>query len=194
MATTQDIRKAATDTAFAAAGVADITAEKIGHLVAEAPGRFEQLRNTDPKALGEKVTQRAKETQATVTTKVTAFVGTLDTDVKKLGQTAQEIALQGVGQAVTVAAKAGETFDKLAERGRTAVQNWRGEAAEELNEIAVAVEPTTEPAAEPATEQKAQDDAGATGDDAKPAAARRTAAAARKPAAKKPESKDGAEQ
>ncbi|MBB4892045.1 gas vesicle protein [Streptomyces olivoverticillatus] len=190
MATTQDIRKAATDTAFAAAGVADITAEKIGHLVAEAPSRFEQLRNTDPKALGEKVTQRAKETQATVTTKVTAFVGTLDTDVKKLGQTAQEIALQGVGQAVTVAAKAGETFDKLAERGRTAVQNWRGEAAEELNEIAVAVEPATEPAA---AEQQAQDDAGATGDDAKPAAARRTAAA-RKPAAKKPEAKDGAEQ
>ncbi|GAA3051168.1 hypothetical protein GCM10020000_35430 [Streptomyces olivoverticillatus] len=37
MATTQDIRKAATDTAFAAVGVADITAEKIGHLVAEAP-------------------------------------------------------------------------------------------------------------------------------------------------------------
>ncbi|UQI48539.1 hypothetical protein M1P56_31580 [Streptomyces sp. HU2014] len=201
MATTEDIRKVATDTAYAAAGAADLTAEKIGQLVAEAPERFQQLKNTDPKAVQEKVTQRAKEAQATASAKFAEIVGALDTDFKKLSQTAQDLALQGVGQAVGVAAKAGETYEKLAERGRVAVQTWRGEVAEEVTDIAVAIEPDS---AKPADEQagtradaQADDDATAPQEgtdeaaDSKPAARKTTA---RKTTAKKADAKAGDEQ
>ncbi|MBB5117856.1 hypothetical protein AF335_10420 [Streptomyces eurocidicus] len=200
MATTEDIRKVATETAYAAAGAADLTAEKIGQLVAEAPERFQQLKNTDPKVVRERVTQKAKEAQATASAKFTEITATLDTDFKKLTQTAQDLALQGVGQAVGVAAKAGETYEKLAERGRVAVQTWRGEAAEEVADIAVAIEPDSakpaeekpgaEPAAEAGTEapQEGTDEADA---DSKPAARRTTA---RKTPVKKADAKAGEEQ
>ncbi|GHF45671.1 hypothetical protein GCM10010218_28600 [Streptomyces mashuensis] len=201
MALTQDIRKAATDTGYAAAGAVDLAAEKVGQLVAEAPGRIEQLRSTDPKAVGERVTQQAKEVQERVGAKVTEFLASLDTDLKKLGQNAQDLALQGVGQAVGLAAKGGEKFEQLAERGRTAVKTWRGEAAEEISEIAVAVEPGSDTGSDAKSEQsgqgdkaeaakadtkagdKAEDKADDKADD-KPAA-RRTTAARKAPAAKK---------
>ncbi|MEU7107656.1 hypothetical protein ABZ951_21775 [Streptomyces sp. NPDC046215] len=213
MATTQDIRKVATDTAYAAAGAADLTAEKIGQLVAEAPERFGQLRKTDPKAVQEKVTLRAKEAQATVSAKFTVLAEALDSDLKKLSQTAQDLALQGVGQAVGYAARAGEQYEKLAERGRVAVKTWRNEAAEEVTEIAVAIEPESAraaqdgpaggtaardeaPAGAPAADETATDEAAtgetATGESAdaegaaKPAAKKTTA---RKPAAKKTDAK-----
>ena len=71
---------------------------------------------------------------------------TLDTDLKKLGETAQDLALRGVGVAAEYAVKARETYEKVAEHGEQAVRTWRGEAAEEIAEIAVAVEPEpTEP-------------------------------------------------
>lgn len=178
MAITQDIRKAAIDNGYAAAGALDLGAEKIGQFVTEAPGRLEQLRKTDPKALGERVTKGAKEAQEQITTKATAFFGSLDTDVKKLGQTGQDLLLQGVGLAVAGVAKAGETRDRLAERGREAVKTWRGEQGGEAREIPVATEPgTDEPAPRTgAAEDKAEEPA------AKPAARR---AATRKPAARK---------
>ncbi|MEX2984783.1 hypothetical protein [Streptomyces sp. C36] len=205
MAITQDIRKAATDTAYAAAGAADLTAEKIGQLVVEAPERIEKLRNTDPKALGDRFTQRAKQVQTQVTTKAGEIAGTLDADAKKLGQAAQDLTLQAVGQAVALAAQAGEKFEELAERGREAVKTWRGEAAEELSEIAVAVEPDSDEQAardkqakdEQAKDEQAKDEPAAKqepaaeGDaDAKPAG-RKTPA--RKPAAtaKKADAKTG---
>lgn len=201
MATTEDIRKVATETAYAAAGAADLTAEKIGQLVAEAPERFQQLKNTDPKVVRERVTQKAKEAQATASAKFTEITSTLDTDFKKLTQTAQDLALQGVGQAVGVAAKAGETYEKLAERGRVAVQTWRGEAAEEVADIAVAIEPeSAKPAeekagaeqADAAAPQEGTDEADANADaDSKPAARRTTA---RKTPAKKTDAKAGEEQ
>ncbi|MEU1377919.1 hypothetical protein ABZ442_30345 [Streptomyces triculaminicus] len=200
MAITQDIRKAATDTAYAAAGAADLTAEKIGQLVVEAPERIEKLRNTDPKALGDRFTQRAKQVQTQVTTKAGEIAGTLDADAKKLGQAAQDLTLQAVGQAVALAAQAGEKFEELAERGREAVKTWRGEAAEELSEIAVAVEPDSDEQAardKQAKDEQAKDESAAKqepaaeGDaDAKPAG-RKTPA--RKPAAtaKKADAKTG---
>ncbi|MFI0741973.1 hypothetical protein ACH4PU_28475 [Streptomyces sp. NPDC021100] len=184
--TTQDIRKAATDTAYAAAGAADLAAEKLGQVVAEAPGRLEQLRKTDPKELGGRVGKQAKEAQTQVTAKVTGLVGSLDGDLKKLGQTAQDLALQGVGQAVGLAARGGETFEKLAERGREAVRAWRGEQPADVAEIPVATEPSDQSATAgdsdetgkaAASEKADQSDAK---DDAKPAArksgTRRTAA------------------
>lgn len=195
MAITQDIRKTATDTAYAAAGAADLAAEKIGQLVTEAPERFEQLRNTDPKVLGERVTRQAKQVQTQVTAKFTEIVGTIDTDAKKLGQTAQDLAGQGVGQALTIAAQAGEKFEELVERGRTAVKTWRGEAAEEISEIAVAVEPDPEPAKSTngdeakAKEEGQPTEAGASEADDKAAGTRKPAA--RKPAAKKADARTG---
>ncbi|MFI9721262.1 hypothetical protein ACIHFE_16710 [Streptomyces sp. NPDC052396] len=180
MAITQDIRKATIDTAYAAAGAADLTAEKLGQLAAEAPARLEQLRRTDPRELGQRVTKGAKEAQAQFSDKAIRMVGSLDTDLKKLGQQVQDLALQGVGAAVGYAARAGETRDKLAERGREAVKTWRGEPAAPAAETPVATEPAaaeakTEPADEP------QEDA------ARPAARKTTA---RKPAAKRAEPKE----
>ncbi|KNB51405.1 hypothetical protein [Streptomyces caatingaensis] len=177
MAITQDIRKAATDTAYAAAGAADLAAEKLGQVVAEAPARFEQLRRTDPKALGDRVSRSAKEAQERVTAKVGELAQTLDGDLKKIGQTVQDLALQGVGQAVGLAAKGGETFEKLAERGREAVKTWNGEQpAKETAEIPVATEPKEQAAAEDAKDAKDAEDAEHTknGEAEKPAA-RKTA-------------------
>ncbi|WP_058045682.1 hypothetical protein [Streptomyces roseifaciens] len=200
--TTQDIRNAATDTAYAAAGAADLTAEKLGQLITEAPERIEQLKKTDPKAVQERVTRQAKEAQATLTAKFTEIVGTLDSDVKNLGQTAQDLALKGVGQAVGYAAAAGEQFEKLAERGRTAVKQWRGDVADEFQDIAVAIEPEAEtagPEAGKAAEDKTAGDKpaeAASGDAApddagdKPAAARK-APAKKTAAAKKADAKTG---
>ncbi|MEV0281585.1 hypothetical protein AB0I22_35085 [Streptomyces sp. NPDC050610] len=181
MAIAEDIRKTLTDPKplYAAAGAADATAEKLGQLIAEAPGLIAELRETDPKAVQERVTKQAKEAQVTVQTKVTEVFGSLDTDLKKWRDTAQDLALQGVGQAVGYAAKAGETYEKLAERGREAVQTWRGEAADEVAEIAVAIEPDPE-------ESAAQD---GTKDEAKGEAKSESAApqaSAKKPAARKP--------
>ncbi|MBC2875026.1 MULTISPECIES: hypothetical protein [Streptomyces] len=190
--TTQDIRKAATDTAYAAAGAADLAAEKLGQVVAEAPGRLEQLRKTDPKELGGRVGKQAKEAQAQVTAKVTGLVGSLDGDLKKLGQTAQDLALQGVGQAVGLAARGGETFEKLAERGREAVRVWRGEQPADVAEIPVATEPSDDAEAAGKEEKEAKAATANQGakDDAKPAA--RKSGTKRTAAAKKADDTDAA--
>lgn len=203
MAITDDLRKTLSDPTplYFAAGTADLAfqqAKKVPGLVeqlrAEAPARFEAVRNTDTKAVQEKAQARVKETQArvketqeTLQAKVTEFLATLDGDIKKLGSTidadlkkfgesAQDFALRGVGVAAEYAVKARETYEKVAEHGEQAVKTWRGEAAEEIEDIAVAVEPKAEPvqvkeAAKPAAP--------------KPAEAKAEPAPAKKPAAKK---------
>ncbi|MBT2364858.1 hypothetical protein J7E88_05860 [Streptomyces sp. ISL-10] len=184
MAITDDLRKTFSDPTplYFAAGTADLAVQQakkvpalFEQLAAEAPGRIEAVRNTDPKAVQEKVTAQAKEAQATVQAKVTEVLGSIDTDLKKLGESAQDLALRGVGVAAEYVVKARETYEKVAEHGEQTVRAWRGEAAEEITEIAVAVEPEpAKPAAKPAeakTETK------------KPAPARKPVA--RKPAAKK---------
>ena len=193
MAITDDLRKTLTDPTplYFAAGTADLAVQQarkvpalIEQLAAEAPGRFEAVRNTDPKAVQEKVTTQAKEAQAAVQTKVAEVIGSLDTDLKKFGETAQDFALRGVGVAAEYAVKARETYEKVAEHGEQTVRAWRGEAAEELTEIAVAVEP--EPASEKAAaDKKAQPAASVAAEPkAEKPAARRTTTA-RKPVAKK---------
>ncbi|MCD9880323.1 hypothetical protein [Streptomyces guryensis] len=199
MAITDDLRKTLSDPTplYFAAGTADLAlqqAKKVPGIVeqlrAEAPARFEAVRTTDPKAVQEKAQARAKEasakvkeTQESLQAKVTDFLATLDGDIKKLGSTidadlkkfgesAQDFALRGVGVAAEYAVKARETYEKVAEHGEQAVKTWRGEAAEEIEELAVAVEPKAEP-----VEVKT--------DAAKPAEATATPAAAKKPAAKK---------
>lgn len=155
MAITDDIRKAATDPTplYFLAGTADLAvqqAKKVPGIVeqirAEAPGRIDTVKNIDPNAVQEKATARAKEAQETLQAKVTEFLGTLDTDLKKFGESAQDFALRGVGVAAEYAVKARETYEKVAEHGEQTVRTWRGEAAEEIEDFAIAVEPNAEPA------------------------------------------------
>ncbi|WP_328669812.1 hypothetical protein [Streptomyces sp. NBC_00328] len=154
MAITDDIRKAATDPTplYFLAGTADLAvqqAKKVPGIVeqirAEAPGRIDTVKNIDPNAVQEKATARAKEAQETLQAKVTEFLGTLDTDLKKFGESAQDFALRGVGVAAEYAVKARETYEKVAEHGEQTVRTWRGEAAEEIEDFAIAVEPNAEP-------------------------------------------------
>ncbi|MGW7524744.1 hypothetical protein [Streptomyces sp. NPDC054783] len=164
MAITDDLRKTLSDPTplYFAAGTADLAlqqAKKVPALVeqlrAEAPARIEAVRNTDPKAVQEKAAARAKEAQETLQTKVNEFLGTLDVDLKKLGEQAQDLALRGVGVAAEYAVKARETYEKVAEHGEQAVKGWRGEAAEEIEDFAIVVEGRPEPAeAEAADEPK----------------------------------------
>lgn len=155
MAITDDLRKTFSNPTplYFAAGTADLAlqqAKKVPALVeqlrAEAPARIEAVRNTDPKAVQERATVRVRETQENLQNKVGELFGSLDTDLKKLGENAQDLALRGVGIAAEYAVKARETYEKVAEHGEQAVRTWRGDAAEGIEDIAVAVEP---PAAEP---------------------------------------------
>ncbi len=192
MAITDDLRKTLSDPKplYFAAGTADLAlqqAKKVPALVeqlrTEAPARIEAVRNTDPKAVQERVTVRVRETQETLQTKARTkaneLFGTIDTDLKKLGETAQDLALRSVGVAAEYAVKARETYEKLAEHGEQAVKTWRGEAAESIEDIAVAVEPPAEP--KPASAPVGTEPAEAK----KPAAATKKAPAPRKATAKK---------
>ena len=172
MAITDDIRKAVSDPTplYFLAGAGDLAlqeAKKVPGIVeqlrAEAPARIEAVRGTDPKAVQEKAAARAKEASAkakeaqeSLQARVGEFIATLDGDIKKLGTTidadlkkfgesAQDFALRGVGVAAEYAVKARETYEKVAEHGEQAVKTWRGEAAEEIEELAIAVEPNAEP-------------------------------------------------
>ncbi|MFJ6572316.1 hypothetical protein ACIQNU_33410 [Streptomyces sp. NPDC091292] len=182
MAITDDLRKTFADPTplYFAAGTADLAyqqAKKVPELVeqlrAEAPARIDAVRNTDPKAVQDKATARAKEVQETLQAKVTEFISTLDTDFKKLGESAQDLALRGVGVAAEYAVRARETYEKVAEHGEEAVKTWRGDAAGEILEVAEAVEPKSESVQVKAVPVK----------DEKPAPA--PAASAKKPVAKK---------
>ncbi|MFD9213969.1 hypothetical protein ACFVY9_12825 [Streptomyces sp. NPDC059544] len=203
MAITDDLRKTLTDPTplYFAAGTADLAVQQarkvpalIEQLRAEAPGRIDAVRETDPKAVQAKVVAQAREAQATVQAKVTEVLGNLDTDLKKLGENAQDLALRSVGVAAEYAVRARETYEKVAEHGEQAVKAWRGEAAEEIAEIAVAVEPKAEPKPQPKAEApKPPNGAAKTQTAPKPAAGaedRKPAPpAARKPAPRKPVAK-----
>ncbi|MEU8700123.1 hypothetical protein AB0C61_21145 [Streptomyces sp. NPDC048680] len=206
MAITDDLRKTLTDPTplYFAAGTAELAVQQarkvpalIEQLRAEAPERIEAVRNTDPKVVQEKVTGQAKEAQATFQAKVTEVIGAFDTDLKKLGESAQDLALRSVGVAAEYAVRARETYEKVAERGEQTVRTWRGETAEEIVEIAVVVEPRKEsepdakagskPQAKAETPQAKAETKAAPKPVAKPAPASASAkkAPARKPAAKK---------
>ncbi|GAA2425702.1 hypothetical protein ACFPFX_01695 [Streptomyces mauvecolor] len=193
MAITDDLRKTLTDPTplYFLAGTADIAgqqAKKVPALIekiqAEAPERIEAVRRTDPKAVQEKAATRVKEVQAAVTTRANEFLGALDGDLKKLGENAQDLALRGVGVLAEYAVKAREGYDSVAEHGQEVVKQWRGEAADEIVEIATAVEPKDEAPAQ--GEAPAQDEAASADSDSgsadKPVAKK---AAPRKAAAKK---------
>ncbi|MDQ8704796.1 hypothetical protein RCO28_20200 [Streptomyces sp. LHD-70] len=193
MAITDDIRKTFSDPTpfYFAAGTADLAVQQakkvpalIEKLQAEAPARFEAVRSTDPKEVQEKATAAAKEAQESLQAKVSEVLGSLDTDIRKFGETAQGLALRGVGVAAEYAVKAREKYEEVAEHGELAVKVWRGEAADEIEEIAAAVEPQSDTKAEAktetGTEAKSETAAArpvAVEDESKPAAAKNTATA-----------------
>ncbi|MGW6974490.1 hypothetical protein [Streptomyces sp. NPDC054952] len=191
MAIADDLKKTLTDPTplYFAAGTADLAVQQakkvpgfIEQLRAEAPARIEAVKNTDPKV----VQERAKGAQEAVTAKVAEVFGAIDP--KKLGETAQDLALRGVGVAAEYAVRAKETYDKVAEHGEQAVRAWRGELTDEIVDIAEVVEPAapakSEPAAEPVAADASADapaDASASAEE-KPSARKTTA---RKSPAKK---------
>ncbi|MBT2467428.1 hypothetical protein J7E97_05970 [Streptomyces sp. ISL-66] len=185
MAIADDLKKTLTDPTplYFAAGTADLAVQQakkvpglIEQLRAEAPARIEAVRNTDPKVVQEK----AKEAQEAVSAKVAEVFGAID--AKKLGETAQDLALRGVGVAAEYAVKAKEAYDKVAEHGEQTVRAWRGEVSEEIVDIAVVVEPESEPKAQPEAKAKAEPVTEPAAAEAKPAPKK---AAARKAPAKK---------
>lgn len=192
MAITDDLRKTFSDPTplYFAAGTADLAlqqARKVPALVeqlrTEAPARIEAVRNTDPKAVQERATVRVRETQESLQAKVGELIGSIDTDLKKLGENAQDLALRGVGIAAEYAVKARETYEKVAERGEQTVKTWRGEAAEGIEDIAVAVEPAPEPVTEPKAASPRPEPVEVS--NGKPATAAAGATEVKKPAAKK---------
>ncbi|MEV6045985.1 hypothetical protein [Streptomyces xanthochromogenes] len=180
MAITDDLRKTLTDPTplYFLAGTADIAgqqAKKVPALIekiqSEAPERIEAVRRTDSKAVQEKATARVKEVQSAVTTRAGELFGALDGDLKKLGENAQDLALRGVGVLAEYAVKAREGYDSVAEHGQEVVKQWRGEAADEIVEIASVVEPD----AETKDEAPAGQDAAAADSDADKPAAKKAA-------------------
>ncbi|MEU9347409.1 hypothetical protein AB0D74_40060 [Streptomyces sp. NPDC048278] len=198
MAITDDLRKTLSDPTplYFAAGTADLAlqqAKKVPGLVeqlrAEAPARIEAVRKADPKAVQEKAAARAKEAgvkakeaQASLQTRVNDFIVSLDGDLKKLGESAQDFALRQVGVAAEYAVKARETYEKVAEHGEQAVKTWRGEAADEIEDLAIAVEGKPEAVAVKEDGKKADEPKAA---EAKPAAAKKAPAAKKTPAPRK---------
>ncbi|MET9087226.1 hypothetical protein ABZX77_36045 [Streptomyces sp. NPDC004237] len=198
MAITDDLRKTLSDPTplYFAAGTADLAlqqAKKVPGLVeqlrSEAPARIEAVRKTDPKAVQEKAAARAKEAgvkakeaQASLQSKVNDFIVSLDGDLKKLGESAQDFALRQVGVAAEYAVKARETYEKVAEHGEQAVKTWRGEAADEIEDLAIAVEGKPEPVVVKAEEKKAEEPKAA---EAKPVAVKKAPVAKKAPAPRK---------
>ncbi|MFF4320520.1 hypothetical protein [Streptomyces sp. NPDC001568] len=162
MAIADDLKKTLTDPTplYFAAGTADLAVQQakkvpglIEQLRAEAPARIDAVVNTDPKV----VQGKAKEAQEAVTAKVAEVFGAIDP--KKLGETAQDLALRGVGVAAEYAVRAKETYDKVAEHGEQAVRAWRGEISDDIVDLADVVEP--DPKAKPAQESATTDAAAA---------------------------------
>jgi hypothetical protein len=150
---------------YAVAGTADLAAEKlrevpalIGRIREQAPDHIGKLRATDPKTVQERVTAQAKDAQSKLNGTLTELNLKEMRDFKRLGESVQDFALQGVGRAAEYAVKARETYDELAQRGKGAVATWRGEAADEVVEIAAVVEPPAS-AKQEARQQDARQDA-----------------------------------
>ncbi len=155
MAITDNVRKALTDPTplYAAAGTVDLAAQKlrevpplIEKLRGEAPQHIQRVRSTDPKVVQDRVAQQAKDVQA----KLTETFGSVELDLKKLRENAQDFAMQQVGRAAEYAVRAGETYNDLVDRGRGAVRTWRGETADGVQDLAVTIEP--EPPVAPRTD------------------------------------------
>ncbi|MFH9070880.1 hypothetical protein [Streptomyces alboflavus] len=197
MPITDDVRKTITDPKplYFVAGSAELAYQQakkvpgiIEQLAAEAPARIDAVRRTDPKDVQDKAAARAKEARDVIQSRVGGLFSNLDTDLKKIGEGAQDLALRGVGVAFEYVVQAREKYDQVAEHGEQTVRAWRGEAADELVELADTVEPDPEQSAQAEQAEQAEQSEGESG---APGSARKTTAA-KKPAADKPADKPAA--
>ncbi|HEX5568459.1 MAG TPA: hypothetical protein VFY14_16300 [Streptomyces sp.] len=189
-----DIRRTLADPTplYFAAGVID----KIREV---APERIAAVKAADPKAMQQRMAQQAKQTQS----RLSAALAEIDTDLKKLRDQAQHLALQGVGLAAEYAVKAREGYGELAERGRSAVQSRRAEKNGARHGGGTTLEETRErdeilvfePEAEAEIEARAKEEerAGSRGRAAQGGAGKKAeSGGARKTAARKTASREGA--
>lgn len=179
-AVTDEIRKTLSDPKplYALAGVGDLAAEKLRDaptLLAEAAGTVTTLAT--------RLATEAPERLAKVQTRLAEVPGALDprsvattldprsareslrdavgkADPQVLRERAQSIALIQVGRVLEAAGKAVETYDELAERGKTIVERYLGSGEAKPSEVTVVVEQVVvdEPEA-PAAEQSGTSDA-----------------------------------
>jgi hypothetical protein len=174
---TDEIRKTLTDPKplYALAGAGDLAAEKLRDaptLLAEAAGAVTTLAT--------RLAAEAPERLANVQTRLAEVPGALDprsvastldprtardsirdavgkADAQALRDRAQSIALVQVGRMLEAAGKAVETYDELAERGKTVLGRYLGNDESEPSDVTVVVEQVVvdEPEA-PAAERSAK--------------------------------------
>ncbi|MEI5099216.1 hypothetical protein RB200_12030 [Streptomyces sp. PmtG] len=195
MPITEEVRKAVTNKTpfYFVVGGADLAYQQakkvpgaIEQLAAEAPARIDAVRGTNPKDVQDKAAARAKEAREAIQAKLGELLGSVDTDLKRIGENAQDFALRGIGVAFEYAVQARETYEKVAEHGEETVRHLRGEAAEELVDLADTVEPDPETEAEAEAESASAESESATGESAESSeSSKAERSAAPKPAAKK---------
>ena len=182
MSVSNEIRRTLSDPKplYALAGAGDFAAAKLRDaptLLTEAAATVTTLANRIAAEAPEqiaKVQARLAEVPGALAVDPRSVVGTLDprtaresilgvvsgVDTRALRDKAQTIALIQVGRVLEAAGKAVETYDGLAERGKTVVERYRGAGDGEATDVTVVVEQVIveepEPAeAETKTEPKA---------------------------------------
>jgi hypothetical protein len=158
---TDEIRKSLTDLKpiYALAGAGDFAAEKLRDaptLLAEAAGTVTTLATR----IAVEAPERLAKVQSTVQTRLAEVPGALDprsvvatldprtaresirgaVDPQALRERAQSIALVQVGRVLEAAGKAVETYDGLAERGKTVVERYLGNSDVKASDVTVVVE------------------------------------------------------
>jgi len=160
MSVTEEIRKTLSDPKplYALAGAGDLAAEKLR----DAPTLLTEVAETVT-TLANRIAAEAPERIAKVQAKLAEVPGGLDprsvaggfdpraareslreavgkADTQALRDKAQTIALVQVGRMLEAAGKAVETYDGLAERGKTVVERYRGTGEGAPTEVTVVVE------------------------------------------------------
>jgi len=181
MSVSNEIRRTLSDPKplYALAGAGDFAAAKLRDaptLLTEAAATVTTLANRIAAEAPEqiaKVQARLAEVPNALAVDPRAVVGTLDprtaresilgvvsgVDTQALRDKAQTIALIQVGRVLEAAGKAVETYDGLAERGKTVVERYRGAGDGEATDVTVVVEQVIveEPeSAEPKAQTKAE--------------------------------------
>ncbi len=116
---------------------------KVQARLAEAPEQLAKVQarlSEVPAALDPRVVAATLDPRAARESIRTA-VGSVDTQT--LRDKAQTLALVQVGRVLEAAGKAVETYDELAERGKTVVERYRGVANGAVSEVTVVVEQVT---------------------------------------------------
>jgi hypothetical protein len=203
---TDEIRKTLSDPKplYALAGAGDLAAEKLR----DAPTLLAEAAETVT-ALATRIAAEAPERLAKVQTLLAEVPGALDprsavatldprtaresirdavgkADTQALRERAQSIALVQVGRVLEAAGKAVETYDELAERGKSVLERYLGTGEVKPAEVTVVVEQVVvdEPEA-PAAEQAAKPEAKVEDAAVKEAAEEEAVSATAKPQAKK---------